>query len=125
MKYKKFMEKHKKYYQVLFDFSEYYRAKKAAKAEGSGMDATGKPVPTPNQIVRCTAKKFACESAVKSHLGGNVQELLIADEQQFLALLRPDQIAQRGAGGSDPNSTRFEIADGDAYVAFAQRCGLL
>ena len=126
MEYQKFLEKYAKCYRLHFDFSAYYRAKKAAGATGKAKDVkTDEPVPTPNQIVRAFAKKPTCDTAVKSHLNGNVQELLIASVQQFLELLSPDQIAQRGAGGTDPNSLRKEIANGRDYIEFAQKCGLL
>ena len=55
-----FLEKHKRGYRVQLEFAEYAVLKKNSKMQNPfvAKDASGKVLPTPNQIVRTLCKKF-------------------------------------------------------------------
>jgi hypothetical protein len=127
MDYNKFINAHATRYCIHYNFSAYYSAKTAAKVKGSLTEkGTGKTIPAPNQIARAIAAKLTCDTAVRSHLGGKVQQVMIADKEQFLKLAGFDKIEDVRRGDGQPCAFQVGIEVRlENYIAFAKNLDLM
>jgi hypothetical protein len=125
MDYNKFIDTHATRYCIHYDFQDYYRAK--ARAKGSLTEkGTGKTIPTPNHIARAIAANVAGDTTVKSHLGGKIQQVMIADEAAFKALIGASNVAKTTKGDGKPCTFKVGIVvEGDAYLKLAKQLGLI
>jgi hypothetical protein len=126
MDYNKFIDAHVTRYCIHYSFEDYYRTKKAAKVKGSLTErGTGKTIPSPNKIARSIAAKLKCDTAVKSHFGGKIQQVMIADKERFLELVGPKKDEVRKGDGKPCTfqvgiEVRFEN-----YIALANKLGCM
>jgi hypothetical protein len=127
MDYNKFIAAHATRYCIHYNFADYYSAKKAAKVKGSPTEkGTGKIIPSPNQIARAIAAKLTCNTAVRSHLGGKVQQVMIADKEQFLKLAGSGKKDEVRKGDGEPCTFQVGIEVRlKNYIALAKKLGLM
>jgi hypothetical protein len=127
MDYNEFINVHGTRYCIHCDFQDYYLAKKAAKVKGSLTESgTGKTIPTPNRIARAIAAKVPCDTAVKSHVGGKIQQVMVADKEQFLKLIGNAKAQEVKKGDGKPCTFQVGIElRFDNYIALAKKLGLV
>jgi len=125
MNYNKFIDAHPTQYCVHYNFQDYYRVKTQAKGALTEK-GTGKTIPAPNQIARAIAAAVKGDTAVKSHLGGKIQQVMIAEEAAFKALIGASNVTKITKGDGKPCTFKVGIVvDGDDYLKLAKKLGLL